>query len=75
MSRDIDEAFDTRIEPWAPQLPGCKGACQQGRRPCLHVEECMPDPAPMTRAGCLIILGVSAVSWALLIAFVLWAVA
>ncbi len=25
------------------RLPGCTGECQQGRRPCLHAEQCWPD--------------------------------
>jgi hypothetical protein len=62
--RDIDEAFDVRIEPWDPKLPGCKGDCQQGRRPCLSPEECSPDQ-PLTRNGCFIILGAAALAWAL----------
>jgi hypothetical protein len=72
MSRDIDEAFDVRIEPWDPKLPGCKGECQQGRRPCLSPEECMPDSLPFTRSGCLMVLAVSAIGWVLVIGVALY---
>lgn len=44
-------------------LPGCRGDCQQGRRPCLSPEECLPDTPPMTRSGCLVAIGLVLVSW------------
>lgn len=72
MSRaDIDEAFDSRIEPWAPQLPGCTGACLQGRRPCLHPEQCYPEKPVFSRNGCLIIFVLAFLLWSALIGFVL----
>lgn len=41
---EIDEAFDTRIEPWAARgLPGCSGNCNQGRGNCPTPKECAPD--------------------------------
>lgn len=44
-------------------LPGCKGDCQQGRRPCLRPEECLPDSPPMTRSGCMAAIGLVLLSW------------
>jgi hypothetical protein len=38
--RDIDEAFDARIEPWGVNLPGCTGPCQQGRVACPCPQSC-----------------------------------
>ncbi len=38
--RDIDEAFDARIEPWGVNLPGCTGPCQQGRAACPCPQSC-----------------------------------
>ena len=67
----IREAFDTRIEPWHMNLPGCKGACQQGRRPCLHPEQCWPDLP--SRSGCLIVVTGSILLWSIIIG-ILWLV-
>jgi hypothetical protein len=49
-------------------LPGCRGDCQQGRRPCLSPEECMPDSPPLTRNGCLIAVAMVLGSWAIVFA-------
>jgi hypothetical protein len=53
------------MKPDHPTFPGCKGDCQQGRRPCLHPEECLPDSPPLTRNGCFTILGAAVLAWAL----------
>lgn len=44
-------------------LPGCRGDCLQGRRPCLSPEECLPDSPPMTRSGCLVAIALVLLSW------------
>jgi hypothetical protein len=60
---EIDRAFDTRIEPWSM---GCTGACDQGRRTCLHPERCAQDlPFPGRLATFAIAVGAIG-AWALL---------
>lgn len=55
------------VEPWAPQLPGCHGHCQQGRRPCLSPEECMPDSQAFSRWGCMTVIALTLVCWTVVI--------
>jgi len=45
-------------------LPGCRGDCQQGQRPCLSPEECAPDSPPLTRSGCLLVVAAAVLGWA-----------
>ena len=54
-------------------LPGCRGDCQRGRRPCLSPEECLPYSPPITRSGlswaivcgCLMAIAFVLLSWAI----------
>lgn len=62
--KDLERALDARIEPWHVKLPGCRGDCQQGRRPCMSPEECSPDQS-LTRNECFIILGAAVLAWAM----------
>lgn len=48
-------------------LPGCRGDCQQGRRPCLNAEDCLPDGPPLTRNGFFIGCAVVILLWAIVI--------
>lgn len=47
-------------------LPGCRGDCQRGRRPCLNPEECAPDSPLFTRTSFLIVAAISVLGWAAL---------
>lgn len=53
--------------PIIKPLPGCRGDCQQGRRPCLSPEECLPDSPPMTRSGCMAAIGLVLLSWVVML--------
>lgn len=44
-------------------LPGCKGDCHQGRRPCLHPEECFPDEPFFTQKVMAIIALITLAVW------------
>ena len=63
VDKDLEQALDTRIEPWHVKLPGCRGDCQQGRRPCANPEECLPDSPPLTRNGLLLGCAAVALTW------------
>lgn len=66
--KDLDRALDARIEPWHVSIPGCMGACNQGRKPCAHPEECLPDRPPLTRSGCLVMIAGVILTWAIIAA-------
>jgi hypothetical protein len=68
VNKDIDQAFDTRIEPWQHRC--CHGDCHQGRRQCPHPEVCLERTD--ARLGCFMIVGISAALWTLII-LVVWA--
>lgn len=63
---ELDRALDVRIEPWHFKMPGCMGACQQGRLPCAHPEECLPDRPQLTRSGCLVMIAGVILTWVLI---------